>query len=251
MLLSINLLRDSKLNSNVMTEDIREKLKENIKNNKVYPALIVRKINEPPSDFDKKNTVGEINGFRIIDGHNRRRVLNELKYEKVECDVWDIDDKTEMLLLATLNELKGTQDFSKRAILLQTINQIGISRDDLLKLIPEDSRRLEFILSLIPKDGLSEIMGVLDDVEQKRNALRERFISEGFSIKHAEAMADIYAFREYVPKSQTDVEGGKIGIRPILIFFFDSPKDFGLAVKYFEAENDKEPNTAKLIDLIK
>lgn len=259
MLLPLNQLQENKLSANVITDETREKLKANVKKQKgKCPALIVRKIGVPPTDFDKKATVGELKGYRIIDGHNRKWALEELSYTEANCEVWDIDDETEMLLLATLNELKGTQDLTKRAILLHTLEIMGIARDNLLKLIPEDNRRLEFILSVIKKR--EELKNITDEVhrrniaiEAERNALRERFIQEGVDPRRAEAMADIYSFKKYVPVPRLTLEGKKEKLRLFLIFFFDNEEDFKLTCNYFEAgeKGEKEPNTAKLLALIK
>lgn len=241
MLIPIEKLKDNKLNPNVMPDEIRAKLKSNIKaQGGRYPAIIVRKVGDD---------------YRIIDGHNRRRVLKELEFKEVECDVWDIDDKTEMLLLATLNELKGTQNLTKRAELLQTISELGIARQDLLKLIPEDNRRLDFILSIVESRDLSEITDITErrnaEVEAERRALTEKFIAQGIDPKKAAAMADIYAFKKYVPQPDKKVEGMKVGTRPLLVFFFDSKEDFEIVAKFFEAENEKEPNTHLLVTLVK
>jgi hypothetical protein len=37
----------------------------------------------------------------------------------------------------------------------------------------------------------------------------------------------------------------------LLIFFFGNEEDYNLAKTYFEADNNKEPKTEKLIELIK
>lgn len=74
--INLNKLVPNPLNPNVMSDEVFEKLKKNIKNQKgKYPAIIVREI-------DGK--------YRIIDGHNRRRALKELGYKEAKCDVWDV-----------------------------------------------------------------------------------------------------------------------------------------------------------------
>ena len=255
MLILIEQLKDNKLNSNVMTDETREKLKSNIKDQGgFYPPIIVRKIGEVPTDFDKENTVGDPSGYRIVDGHNRSRALRDLGYKEVECVVWNIDDTKELLLLATLNELKGTQDPTKRAELLETIIDLGVDRSNLLKFIPEDIRRLDFILSIVENRD-SNITDPVErknaDIESERRVLTEKFISQGYDPEKAAAMADINSFKGYVPKSKNFEEGKKVGLRPLLVFFFDTKEDFDKACKYFEAENEKNPNTKKLLDLIK
>ena len=258
MLIPLNQIRLNKLNANVMSDEAFKKLKANIQRQKKYPSLIVRKIGVPPTEFDRKNTIGELKGYRLIDGQYRKQALEELNYKEAECEVWDIDDKTEMLLLATLNELKGNPDLTKRAILLHTLEIVGLARENLLKLIPEDNRRLDFILSLIKEK--EDLKGITDEVqlknlavERERDMLREKFIQEGIDPETAEAMADVYAFKKYVPAPKTPLKGKKINVRLFLIFFFDNEKDFKLACDFFEAgeKGEKEPNTKKLLDLIK
>jgi len=250
MLIPLKDLRNNLLNSNVMIGETFEKLKKNIKKQKGrYPMIIVRKIKVPPNGFDKMVTEGEMVGYRIIDGHNRVKALRELGYAEATCDVWeDIDDETEIMLLSTLNELKGTQDLVKRASLIQAILDMGISRESLVDLIPEDNRRLDFILGIIESKNKGEL---ISDLELRRNTIRQDLINKGVEPKRAEAMADIYAYKDYVPKDKKNIEGTKVGTRKFLVFWFNTEEDFKLAEKYFEAEDDKEPKTEKLINLIK
>jgi hypothetical protein len=256
MLIPITVLRISKLNSNVMPDEIRQKLKENINaQGGKYPPVIVRKIPNPPTDFDIKNTEGEVSGYRIIDGHNRTWACRELGYPEVNCEVWDIDDKTEMLLMATLNELKGTQDLTKRALLLKTIEIAGVSRENLLQLIPEDTRRLDFVLSIIENRDFTNVAGSVlernDKTTAERNALVEKFMKDGFDQKKAEAMADIHSYQQYVPKPKQQNEGVKVGSRPLMIFWFNSQVDYVEACEFFNTDGEKEPETSKLIELVK
>jgi len=235
MLIKTEKILVNQLNPNVMPDDVRLKLKNNIiEQGGKYPPLILR---------DLKNGT-----YRLIDGHNRLIVLKELGNKEVNCEVWDVDDKTEYLLLATLNELKGTQDLTKRAVLLDTLTNLGVDRMKILKLIPEDSRRLDFVLSIVKARESGDIN---DTIEAERDAMRERFISEGIDPNRAAAMADIYAFKKYVPKTEDIEAGSKFGLRKVLIFWFDTDEDFNFACKFFNGENEKEPNTQKLLELIK
>src|SRR6185436_6735913 len=79
------------LNSNVMPEDLREKLKAHIKRTGRYPYVIVR-------PHPEKN--GE---FQVLDGHHRVEVLRTLGHDAARCDIWNVDDREAKLLLATLN----------------------------------------------------------------------------------------------------------------------------------------------------
>ena len=80
------------LNSNVMSEDLREKLKAHIKRTRRYPFLVVRPFGEK---------------YQVLDGHHRVAILRDLGHTEARCDVWDVDDREAKLLLATLNRLEG------------------------------------------------------------------------------------------------------------------------------------------------
>jgi hypothetical protein len=66
MLINIELLKNNKLNSNFMPEEIRYKLFENLKDGGKYPPIIVRKISEPPTEFDIRNSEREQESIRIL-----------------------------------------------------------------------------------------------------------------------------------------------------------------------------------------
>ena len=255
MFIPVEQIKKNLLNSNIMTEDVREKLKENIKEQGgKYPPLILREIVGKPSDFDLKNTEGDVSGFRLIDGHNRFSVLVELGYKEVECVIWEIDDKTEMTLLATLNELKGTQDLTKRAILLKNIVDLTGNRKELLNFIPEDARRFDFILSIVEGQDLSKISDDINngnkDIRAERDALVEKYISEGMEPVKAQAMADIHSYQNYVPKLKDEEGGQREGQRPMLVIWFDSKEDYEKGCAFFETDGTKEPKTKNLMDLI-
>src|SRR6266850_1219361 len=78
------------LNSNVMSDDLREKLKVHIKRTGRYPFIVVRPHPEQPGKY------------QVLDGHHRVGVLRELEHTEVRCDVWEVDDREAKVLLATL-----------------------------------------------------------------------------------------------------------------------------------------------------
>ena len=121
------------LNSNVMPEDLRQKLKAHIKRTGNYPQIIVR-----PSGAR----------YQILDGHHRVAILKELGHEDARCDVWDVDDREAKLLLATLNRLEGQDQPIRRAQLLHDL--LGeMSLSDLAGLLPESERQIEDLHALL------------------------------------------------------------------------------------------------------
>jgi ParB-like chromosome segregation protein Spo0J len=121
------------LNSNVMSEDLREKLKAHIKRTGRYPFLVVRPFGEK---------------YQVLDGHHRVAVLRDLGHTEARCDVWDVDDREAKLLLATLNRLEGQDQPIRRAQLIhELLGEMGM--EDLAGLLPESDRQLEDLHSLL------------------------------------------------------------------------------------------------------
>jgi ParB-like chromosome segregation protein Spo0J len=121
------------LNSNVMSEDLREKLKAHIKRTGRYPFLVVRPFGEK---------------YQVLDGHHRVAVLRDLGHTEARCDVWDVDDREAKLLLATLNRLEGQDQPIRRAQLIhELLGEMGM--EDLAGLLPETDRQLEDLHSLL------------------------------------------------------------------------------------------------------
>jgi len=135
------------LNSNVMTEDLREKLRVNIQRTGRYPFLVVR---AHPHETGK---------YQVLDGHHRVDVLRELGHTEARCDIWVVDDREAKILLATLNRLEGQDQPIRRAQLLHEL--LGeMSLGDLAGLLPETDRQLEELHSLLefPADEVAALL---------------------------------------------------------------------------------------------
>lgn len=135
------------LNSNVMPEDLQEKLRVHIKRTGRYPFLVVRPHPEEPGKF------------QVLDGHHRVAVLRELGHREARCDVWDVDDREAKLLLATLNRLEGQDVPIRRASLVHELLE-DISLDDLAGLLPETDKQLEELHALLefPADEIAAML---------------------------------------------------------------------------------------------
>src|SRR5712664_1699423 len=156
-------LRPHPLISNVMPEDLREKLKAHIKRTGRYPFLVVRPHPEEPGKF------------QVLDGHHRVDVLRELGHTEVRCDVWDVDDREAKLLLATLNRLQGQDVPIRRAELLHEL--LGeMSLDDLAGLLPETDKQLEDLHSLLEFPA-EEIAALLEEQAEEAEKVLPRVMS--------------------------------------------------------------------------
>jgi len=135
------------LNSNVMSEDLQEKLRAHIKRTGRYPFLVVRPHPDEPGKF------------QVLDGHHRVKILEELGHTEARCDIWEVDDREAKLLLATLNRLQGQDQPLRRAQLIHEL--LGeMSVEDLAGLLPESDKQLEDLHSLLefPAEEIAELL---------------------------------------------------------------------------------------------
>jgi len=149
-------LRAHPLNSNVMPEDLREKLRVHIGRTGRYPHVIVR----PHSDKAEE--------YQVLDGHHRVEILRELGHTEARCDVWEVDDRESKVLLATLNRLQGQDSPIRRAQLIHEL--LGeMSVDDLAGLLPETDKQLEELHALLefPADEIANLLAEKAEEEDK------------------------------------------------------------------------------------
>ena len=155
-LVSLDHLLPHPLNSNIMPEDLREKLKAHIKRSGRYPFLVVRPHPEEPGKF------------QVLDGHHRVEVLRELGHVEARCDVWDVNDREAKLLLATLNRLQGQDVPIRRAELLHEL--LGeMSLEDLAGLLPETDKQIEELHALLqfPAEEIAALLEEQAEAEEK------------------------------------------------------------------------------------
>jgi ParB family chromosome partitioning protein len=156
-------LRPHPLNSNVMSEDLREKLKTHIRRTGRYPFLVVRPHPDEPGHY------------QVLDGHHRVEILRELGHAEARCDVWQVDDREAKLLLATLNRLQGQDVPIRRAELLHEL--LGeMSLDDLAGLLPETDKQLEELHALLEFPA-EEIAALLEEQAEEAEKVLPRVMS--------------------------------------------------------------------------
>jgi len=151
------------LNSNVMSEDLQEKLRAHIKRTGRYPYLVVRPHPDEPGKF------------QVLDGHHRVAILRELGHREARCDVWEVDDREARLLLATLNRLQGQDLPIRRAQLIHEL--LGDMRaDDLAGLLPETDKQLEELHALLefPAD---EVAAMLEEQAEEAEKVLPRVMT--------------------------------------------------------------------------
>jgi ParB-like chromosome segregation protein Spo0J len=123
-------------NCNTMRRRMVDLLKRHIGSSGQYPPVIVRPIGE----------VAE-GRYQILDGHHRVAVLRELGHATARCVVWEADDARALVLLATLNRLRGADHPLKRGALLgELVRHVPLER--VAPLLPEDRGVAERLMAL-------------------------------------------------------------------------------------------------------
>ncbi len=145
-------------NANVCDSDVLNKIERHIKRTGLCPTLVVRK--HP----DKKNK------YIIIDGHHRMVILKRLKWKKVPCQVWDVDDTEAVMALTTLNRLRGTDNPVKRAELFDVLTE-QFSLPELSDLVPENQSEISALLALIQLDQDEAEKIIEAQIKKEKNEL--------------------------------------------------------------------------------
>ncbi len=137
--IKLNLLQADPRNANVCSAETLEKIRRNIERSGHYPALIVR-----PHPTQEGH-------YLILDGHHRKRILQELGYQEACCEIWDVGEPEALLALATLNRLRGEDEPRKRAQLIDELSRL-IALPEMLPLIPETEGRVRDLKALLELD---------------------------------------------------------------------------------------------------
>ena len=162
------------LNSNVMPDDLREKLKTHIHRTGRYPFLVVRPHPDQPGKY------------QVLDGHHRVAVLRDLGHTEVRCDVWEVDDREAKILLATLNRLQGQDLPRRRAELLHDL--MGeMSTADLAGLLPENEKQIDELHALLEFPA-EEIAALLDQQAEEAEKVLPRVMTFVVSPEQEEAI---------------------------------------------------------------
>jgi ParB/RepB/Spo0J family partition protein len=133
-------------NPNRMSKANFTKLLRNIDRTGRYEPLVVRPC---PRRADL---------FQIINGHHRCRALRKLGHKTADAVVWNIDDQQTDILLATLNRLGGSDEFTKKLDLLKRLRERLTTRE-LASLLPQSAKQIERLTSFSLPGALAEVAG--------------------------------------------------------------------------------------------
>ena len=128
--LPITMLREAPWNSNVMADEMLDRLRESISRFGLVENLVVRPIDDE---------------FEVLGGNQRLQVLREAGVVEAPCVVVDLDDANARLLAQALNRIEGVDDIGIKAELLRDVLD-SLPETDVLRLLPESA---ESLLSLV------------------------------------------------------------------------------------------------------
>ena len=136
----IDRLEPHPANANVMSADALGTLRRHVERSGRYEPLVVRLLGGEEG----------CRRYQVLNGHHRLEVLKRLGHAAARCEVWDVDDREAMLLLATLNRLEGRDDPVRRAALLAALadGQEAGEVSKLARLLPESRAALDRALAL-------------------------------------------------------------------------------------------------------
>lgn len=163
------------------------------------------------------------NEYQILDGHHRMIVLQELGYKTAKCEVWDVDDKQALVLLSTLNRLRGSDDIEKRSTLLHELS-INYPDADFMDWIPESPTAISSLLQSMDGD-------VEKTLEVEQGLIEETLIVNNIDPDKAKRIAGSY----HPP-----------AINKLIKFVFYSQQDYNKVMKFF----DGKPTVRKLLSFI-
>jgi DNA modification methylase len=163
--------------------------------------------------------------YTIIGGHQRLKVLKDLKYNEIDCIVIDVDKKKEKALNVALNKISGEWDFEKLTKLLQ---EIKIENNDDFTLTGFNDNELEKMMNDFQKENINENSDKYDDnfdVNKAKEEIVEPMTKTG----------NIYQLGSHLllcGDSFNEKDREKIiGNKNIDMIFTDPPYDMGLGAK--------------------
>ena len=119
--LPIEALREAPWNANQIDAAMLQRLRSSISRYGLIQNLVVRRID---------------NGYEVLSGNQRLKLLREFNLSKVPCVIVDLDDGHARLLTQVLNHTHGSDDLGLRAELLREVLQV-IPEQEVMSVLPD------------------------------------------------------------------------------------------------------------------
>ncbi len=169
--LRVDLLDPNPWNPNRMTQEIRTKLRLNLKRDGFVAPLLVRKLGDR---------------YQIVNGEHRWQIAKGLGYATVPCVVLeDLDDRRARILTVNLNELGGDPVPSLLAKLLHELEE-ETPLDELAAVLPYDEAQIRDTLELLKlPEGLEKM---IEEEAAREEAVAPEVVSFVVSREHVEVV---------------------------------------------------------------
>jgi ParB family chromosome partitioning protein len=146
--LPIETLKEAVWNVNQVDKSMMQRLRTSIGKYGLVQNLVVRQI---------------ANGYEVLSGNHRLRLLRELDIKRVPCAVVDVDDAHARLLAQALNHIHGDDDLGLRAELIREVLQV-LPEEEVLAVLPDTMDGLKWMANL----GQETVAGYLQNWEKAR-----------------------------------------------------------------------------------
>jgi len=146
--LPIEVLKEAPWNANQIDEAILQRLRTSIGKYGLVQNLVVRKVGD---------------GYEVLSGNQRIKLLREFKVTKVPCVVVSLDDGHARLLAQVMNHVHGDDDLGLRAELIREVMNV-LPESEVLAVLPETIEGLKGMASM----GQETVAGYLQNWEKAR-----------------------------------------------------------------------------------
>jgi len=169
--LRVDLLDANPWNPNRMTQEIRSKLRLNLKRDGFVAPLLVRKQGDR---------------YQIVNGEHRWQIAKELAYTTVPCVVLEnLDERRARILTVNLNELGGDPVPSLLAKLLHELEE-ETPISELAAVLPYDEAQIRDTLELLKlPEGLEQM---IEEEAAREEAIAPEVVSFVVPREHVEVV---------------------------------------------------------------
>jgi len=146
--LPIEVLKEAPWNANQIDEAMLQRLRASIEKYGLVQNLVVRQV---------------VDGYEVLSGNQRLKLLLEFRVTKVPCVIVNLDDGHARLLAQVLNHTHGQDDLGLRAELIREVMQV-LPEGEVLAVLPDTIDGLKGMASL----GQETMAGYLQNWERAR-----------------------------------------------------------------------------------
>lgn len=146
--LPIEVLKEATWNVNQIDEAMLQRLRMSIGKYGLVQNLVVRKVGD---------------GYEVLSGNQRLKLLREFKLTKVPCVIVSLDDGHARLLAQVMNHVHGADDLGLRAELIREVMNV-LPESEVLAVLPETIEGLKGMASM----GQETVAGYLQNWEKAR-----------------------------------------------------------------------------------